>query len=527
MSKDFAVYRLQGQELGLTGTELKDFIREEMDIAHDRFLKEKAAENEVKTAELKRIDDLKVAELKRQDDVKAAELKRIDDLKVAELKHQEEVKAAELKRSDDLKVAMMEAELKAKMQQDDSDRKAEELRFKEKSLLMESEIHKQKMEVELQIKKEELESNERLAHQELETRLKMSEENAERVQNNVDNTVLRNAEHAGETAAVKRIRDIPNLKQDDRESIEIYLSNFVRICRMHKIEEEEFCKYLAPKLPPSLSAILVRLPIEEANDFKALERAIFSQFLLDGDYFRGRFYSLTQDSLESAFEYLRRMRELLGKWFESENVIETYEGVIDFLLKNQFMRKLSAEKTVFLKERMPEKLSEMCEISDVYDRAHLKRGKPYTMPLKSAGNFSHFKNYQNVDQQKGVHFGFDHKWAPPVNQRQVQGPQFCTFCKQRGHSEDHCRDKLDRQPMLRRPAYGPQNSGTHSNAPNGPKSKPHTSSAMQRVNEAHGKYLGFENSKLNEGLDKSEVKNKNSETASVKRSQVGDNALFF
>ena len=52
------------------------------------------------------------------------------------------------------------------------------------------------------------------------------------------------------------------------------------------------------------------------------------------------------------------------------------------------MPKLSTDKTVFFKERTPDTLDELCELSDVFDRAHIRRGEP---SFNSSGNSGNFK----------------------------------------------------------------------------------------------------------------------------------------
>ena len=423
---------------------------------------------------------MRLAELKIQENLKAVEQKRQDDLKMAEMK----IQMAEQKRQDDLKIAEMKIQEESKR----TERKRED----------EHALARERLDAEREYKSREREAQERLAQLELESRLRRAEEN----RCGDDFAMYRNAEHIVENSATKRVRDIPNLKQTDRQSIEEYLSNFVRICSMHNIAEGEYCKYLAPKLPPSLSAILVRLPIEKANDFKALEEAIFAQYLLDGDYFRNRFYTLTQDNFESAFEYVRRMRELLGKWLSSEHVEESYEAVLDFLLKNQFMRKLSGDKTVFLKERTPGTLAALCELSDVYDRAHIRRGKPSFNSSGSSGNFENIRTHQNGDREKDNKFGVEPRNWPSKNRFPEQGASFCKWCKRKGHTEDQCRDKIGSQPWQKRSANGPQNSGTHVNAPNGAKIKQQSSSAIKLVSRSDVGVRIVENSKLkNDGND--------------------------
>ena len=64
MSKDFSVFKEQGVQLGLAGAELKEYIREEISLAHERFMKERAKEKDQKLAEEKQAMEIKAIELK-------------------------------------------------------------------------------------------------------------------------------------------------------------------------------------------------------------------------------------------------------------------------------------------------------------------------------------------------------------------------------------------------------------------------------------------------------------------------------
>ena len=474
MSKDMVAYKEVGMQLGLSGTELKEFMREErtrqdeLTLAREKqereaqLAREKQAaedkraeirlQDELKAAREKQAEELKIArekqvaedlrqqeqlkmarekqaeemkiarekqvaedrrreeelkiarekqvaeDLRQQEEMKIArekieeelklarekqeadERRRQDELKMSELKIQEELKAAEAKRQDYLGLADLKRQdglaIARDKQASEEQRREKELQLARERQEREAQVQIMRVEIEREYKIREQERQERSERQDRETNLRIAEENRNRNQHEGDGEQIINAGNAFESAAMKRIRDIPHLKQTDRQAIEEYLSNFVRICSMHNIAKGEYCRYLAPKLPPSLSAILVRMPIDKANDFKALKSAIFSQYLLDADYFRSRFYSLTQDTFESAFEYVRCLRELQEKWLSSEKVEESYAAVLDFFLKNQFMRKVSTDKTVFLKERTPDPLDKLCELSDVFDQAHIRHGKP-------------------------------------------------------------------------------------------------------------------------------------------------------
>ena len=126
-----------------------------------------------------------------------------------------------------------------------------------------------RVEIEKKIKIREQERQERSERQDRESNPRIAEEKRNRNHHEGDGEQIINAGNAFESAAMKRIRDIPNLKQTDIKAIKKYLSNFVRICSVHNIAEGEYCGYLAPKVPPSLSAILVRMPVDKANDFKS------------------------------------------------------------------------------------------------------------------------------------------------------------------------------------------------------------------------------------------------------------------
>ena len=191
---------------------------------------------------------------------------------------------------------------------------------------------------------------------------------------------------------------MPSLKSIDRDDIEIYFSHFSHACNLNDIPHGDRSKLLINKLPVHLSSIVDRMSLTDAADIDKVQTAVFSKFLLDAEYFKSKFYSLSQMEGESSSQYFQRLREILIKWLASEGVPETYKDLVDFLLKNQYMRKLNTQKTIFIRERNPVDLEDLCKISDTYDKANLI-SKPYRSYLQNNPHLGHSQPVQSTQSQ--------------------------------------------------------------------------------------------------------------------------------
>ena len=415
MSLNFDKFRQEAIALGLVDPqEIKAYIRESQALA---------LEEELKIKQFQKDEEIKIKQFQLEEDLKRREI---------ELELQIRAKAAEDQSL--LSTVCQNKELELK-----------EMEYKAKIMSIQVESDLKVQTANSHIKNE----SERLA---LELQIKQNE--AENQNASVSNSSFAaNTLHVSQ--GVKNILSMPSLKSSDRDDIEIFFSHFSHACDLNEIPHGDRSKLLINKLPVNLASIVDRMSLTDAADIDKVQTAIFSKFLLDAEYFKSKFYSLVQLEGESSSQFFQRLREILTKWLAAEKVPETYQDLVDFLLKNQYMRKLNTQKSIFIRERDPESLEDLCKVSDLYDKANL---------FNKSNRFNYQNNSQTAHSQlvqssQNSHFNQTNRPEVKINTSANKNKESvkCDFCSKPGHSQDKCFKRLGRPNS--RPA-GPQNSST-------------------------------------------------------------------
>ena len=99
---------------------------------------------------------------------------------------------------------------------------------------------------------------------------------------------------------------------------------------------------------------------------------------------------------------------------------ESYKGIQDLLLREQFMNSVNTNLQVFLKEHKVKSIAEMAELGEQYHEAHVFFSETSTPKSEVEVDNLSSSNNQTVPRDR------DHK-AFPTKER------FCYFC----HSSDH------------------------------------------------------------------------------------------
>ena len=198
---------------------------------------------------------------------------------------------------------------------------------------------------------------------------------------------------------------------------------------------------LSTKIPLKIGEIISRMPVEEARYYKLFKENICKRYLLNGEYYRSKWYSLKPESGDSNAEHIRRSRGLLNKWLKAENVQETYADLFEFLLKNQYLRKLPSDKVLFLIEQKLHNLDQIPNFADIYDSAYFwtehpksnfknaqfqfNQNKSTDLNNSNRANYSKQTTSQNDESDKFSNNGFTEK---PT----------CSFCQKRGQTINNC-----------------------------------------------------------------------------------------
>ncbi|XP_062599280.1 uncharacterized protein LOC134260747 [Saccostrea cucullata] len=136
-------------------------------------------------------------------------------------------------------------------------------------------------------------------------------------------------------------------------------------------------KWNEGKLAVNLSALLkgraldvyALLPQEKALDYAALKTALLKRFEKTEDSFREYFRRCRPEVGETFTQFAVRLGSYLDRWIEFGKVNKTYNGLYDLVLRDQFISICNRDLSLFLKERIPKSIEEMCMLADQFKEA--------------------------------------------------------------------------------------------------------------------------------------------------------------
>ena len=147
--------------------------------------------------------------------------------------------------------------------------------------------------------------------------------------------------------------------------------------------------------------------MQHAN-YDRLKAALLKRYNLTEQGYREKFRKCRPEKEESPEQYIFRMQTYLEKWIELSKSEQSYEGLRDFIVKEQVIDSCPKDLGIHLLERAPADLKELAQLADQYLKAH---GKQLYRELKNDTKESKEKRDEN----------------------------FCTNCKKPGHKTAECR----------------------------------------------------------------------------------------
>ena len=246
---------------------------------------------------------------------------------------------------------------------------------------------------------------------------------------------------------------------EDKDNMDSYLSRFERYAEAQGWKNDQWSLHLSALLKGKALDVYSRLPAEDALDYIKLKSALLQRFELTEEGFRKRFKVARPETGETFVQYLRRSMNYLERWLELGKIVKSYEGVIDFLLRDQLLSICNKDLYLFLKEKMFTDGNEMAVQADLFAEA---RGGCRNVVLSG--------NNKEKDQ---VARGF----RSDTGQRQGSSTQKagnsftnwkCSYCGG-NHRSDDCRKRGSRHSMAAVDDTGGRfTSGDTRNASTGP-----------------------------------------------------------
>ena len=199
-----------------------------------------------------------------------------------------------------------------------------------------------------------------------------------------------------DTSVVKvKVPKLPNF--DDRyDNMDSYLSRFERYVTSQKIDKSLWCLHLSTLLKGKALDVYSRLPSQDAFDYDLLKAALLKRFEMTEEGFRKKFRACKPERGETFVQYIRRSKNYLDRWMQLAKVNETYEGVLDFLVRDQLLSISQKELYLFLKSKSIVDSNEMATQADLF--AESRGGSHYVVVKDNAGWQRYGNNRSSTDQ---------------------------------------------------------------------------------------------------------------------------------
>lgn len=145
------------------------------------------------------------------------------------------------------------------------------------------------------------------------------------------------------------------------------------------------------------------LPTESALNYDMLKECLLKRFDKTEDGFKQRFRSCRPESGETFQQFAVRLASFFDRWVDMSGITRNFNGIVDLMLRDQFLHICNRDVVLFLKERVPKDMLEMSRLADHYKEARRANVVSLTNPnfrgSPKKGKPNDVKGFQNKDNR--------------------------------------------------------------------------------------------------------------------------------
>ncbi|XP_075466356.1 LOW QUALITY PROTEIN: uncharacterized protein LOC142501000 [Ascaphus truei] len=193
-----------------------------------------------------------------------------------------------------------------------------------------------------------------------------------------------------------RMEHFPSLAKDG--DLDTFLRGFEKTCRQHQLPRARWAAYLTPTLNEGAMNVVADLPEHLDQDYEAIKAALLHRFNVTPETHRKKFRALQHEGPGGFSELAGRLTSLCKQWVGGLEV-ESFEGLLDLVVHEQFLTLCPPEVREWVKDRDPKSATEAGKLADSYVANRnpevnkgvpgWKRGEscetPQRLPFKPAG----------------------------------------------------------------------------------------------------------------------------------------------
>ena len=224
---------------------------------------------------------------------------------------------------------------------------------------------------------------------------------------------------------------------DGRDDLDEHLQRFERFATNAKWEKTGWATKLSALLSGRALDVYSRLSEEASVDYDQVKLALMKTYDLTEDGYRRKFRLSKPESDDSPDQFIIRLTKYLMRWIELSKTTESFEGLRDLIVKEQFINSCPKELAVHLRERAPENLDQIAKIADQYLEAH---GKYLFNPVKNGApkETDDDESERTLSDSSTVRcFKYNGRGHKSFNcQNRVRR---CYVCNKQGHEARNCK----------------------------------------------------------------------------------------
>jgi len=351
-----------GASLGLEGTDLLNFIKEQQKMEREDREKERERQREERALEEQRKE--KEEQRKREEKEREAAEKEKERAFIREeaerrtklLLAEEEVK--DKQRQYELEKARMAFEQEIERSKLTSEQRQEEERERHRSELEKYEKQMQARERGYMFPPSQIQVgvSHREAGDEAVDLMQMLEEVAQ-----VADVSRASMDEDGSQSFGRSYGKAPKMPYFDEEHdfMDSYLSPFERFTTCQRWNKVDRALYLSALLRGRALDVYSRLPADQVNNYDQLKAALLKRYQLSADVFKVRFRSAKPEPGETPTQFLTRIDNYLQRWIELAKAEKSFDGLKTLVVQEQYFSICPKEMAMHLKEGRPKTIQEL------------------------------------------------------------------------------------------------------------------------------------------------------------------------
>lgn len=220
-------------------------------------------------------------------------------------------------------------------------------------------------------------------------------------------------------------------KLTNEDDIEHFLITFERIAMACRWQRHDWVFHLVPLLTGKARGAYVHMDVDDFLDYDKVKAAILYKYDINPETYRQRFRSLDVNPAESSKELYARLKELYVKWVHPED--KTVQDIGEIIILEQYLRMLSPELQVWIKEHNPPSAAEAAKLADVFVAAR-KKGQPWSFmawKTKDSRKSLPQRPAANVSRASYSH-------SPNGSLKSPAKTLVCYLCGMEGHTKPMC-----------------------------------------------------------------------------------------